>query len=131
MIDYSNEIFNTVAKNLRLLYPNLTVKGEYVATPANFDCVTIDETKNTPTHMDSGVRNKYAAIRYRLQVFCTGKNKRAKARSIYAAADEILMGVGLICKSYSPLPEIYNAEIYSITATYEGVIDENGVIYRN
>lgn len=131
MIDKSNEIFNTFAENLRLLYPGITVKGEYVDTPAQFDCVTIDETRNVPSHLDSAVRNKYAAIRYRVQIFCNSENKRSRARAIFSSVDDILMGMGLICKTYSTTPTIYNSEIYSITATYEGVIDQNGVIYRN
>lgn len=131
MLDFSNEIFNTVATNLRLLYPGVIVKGEYVATPAQFPCVTIDETKNIPTHLDSAVRNKYADVQYRVQVFSNAENKRSQARAIYSAVDEMLMGMGLYCKTYTTTPAIYNSEIYSITATYEGVIDRNGVIYRN
>ena len=131
MIDYSNEIFNAVAKDLRLLYPKVVIKGEYVATPAKFPCVTIDETRNIPAHMDSSTTNKFAAVQYRVQVFCNSANKRSQAREIYKAVDEILMRLGLVCKTYTTTPAIYNSEIYSITATYEGVIDLNGVIYKN
>lgn len=131
MIDYSNEVFNAVATNLRLLYPGITVKGEYVATPAKFDCVTIDETKNVPTYLDNSDKIKYTAVQYRVQVFCNAENKRSKARAIFGSVDELLRSLGLVCKTYTTVPEIYNSEIYSITATYEGVIDLNGVIYRN
>ena len=131
MIDFSNEIFNAVALELRSLFPQLQVKGEYVDVPAAFPCLAIDEIRNIPAHLDSGKRNKYAAVTYRIQVFSNLESgKRAQAREIYAAADEILMGLGLFCKSYTTTPAIYNAEIYSITATYEGVIDATGVIYR-
>lgn len=131
MIDKSNEIFNEVAKNLRLLYPGIAVKGENIDTPAQFPTVTIDETKNVPINLDSAVYNKYAAIQYKVQVFSNTENKRSQARAIYSAVDKILMGIGLYCKTYTTTPAIYNSEIYSITATHEGVIDQNGVIYRN
>lgn len=131
MIDKSNEIFSAVAENLRSLFRGITVKGEYVATPAKFPCVTIDETENIPTHLDSAAQHKYAAVQYRVQVFSNAKNKRSQARAIYNALDEQLMSMGLVCKTYTTTPAIYNSEIYSITATYEGVIDRNGVIYRN
>lgn len=131
MIDFSNEIFNAVATNLRLLYPGITVKGEYVATPAKFDCVTIDETKNVPTYLDNSDKIKYTSVQYRVQIFCNAENKRSRARAIYGSVDELLRSLGLVCKTYTTVPEIYNSEIYSITATYEGVIDLNGVIYRN
>ena len=131
MIDKSNEIFNTVAKNLRFVYEGIQVVGEYVDTPAVFPTVTIDEIQNVPVHMDSATKNKYARITYRVQIFCTGSGKRSKAREIYSKLDEILMELGLYAKSFTTTPTIYNSEVYCITATHEGVIGENGVIYRN
>ena len=131
MIDYSNEVFNTVAKDLRSLYSDLQVVGEYVETPAQFPTVTLDEIHNVPVHMDSAATNKYARVIYRSQIFCNGVGKRQRARDIYDSLDRILMGVGLVAKTYSTTPAIYNSEIYCITATHEGVIGEDGVIYRN
>lgn len=131
MINFSNEIFNAAVENLRLLYPGIIVKGEYVATPAQFPCVTIDETRNIPKYMDSSMRAKYADVQYRVQIFCNAENKRSQARAIFNAVDELFMSLGLVCKTYSTTPAIYNSEIYSITATYEGVIGQDGTIYRN
>lgn len=131
MIDYSNEVFNTVAKDLRSLYSDIKVIGEYVETPAQFPTVTLDEIFNVPVHLDSGATNKYARVVYRCQIFCNGTGKRQKARTIYDSLDRILMGVGLYANSYTTTPAIYNSEIYCITATYAGVIGEDGVIYRS
>lgn len=130
MIDYSNEVFSVVAKDLRSLYSGIQVIGEYVEAPAKFPTVTLDEINNVPVHLDSGATNKFARVSYRCQVFCNGEGKRQKARSIYNTVDRILMGKGLFAKSYTTTPAIYNSEIYCITATYEGVIGEDGVIYR-
>jgi hypothetical protein len=130
MVDYSNEVFSVVAKDLRSLYSGIQVIGEYVETPAKFPTVTLDEINNVPVHLDSGATNKYARVLYRCQVFCNGEGKRQKARTIYDTVDRILMGNGLYAKSYTTTPAIYNSEIYCITATYEGVIGEDGVIYR-
>ena len=132
MIDKSNEIFNAVAEDLRSLYTGIQVKGEYVGTPAKFPCVTIDEISNIPSHMDSAAQNKYAEVVYRVQVFSNlEQGKRREAREIYAAVDRVLMGLGLFAKSFTTTPAIYNSEIYSITATFEGIIGTDGVIYRN
>ena len=132
MIDYSNEIFNAVAKHLRSLYKGIQVKGEYVSTPAKFPTVTIDEISNIPTELDSATTNKYADVVYRVQVFSNKENgKRAEAREIYKAVDDKLMELGLIAKTFTTTPAIYNSEIYSITATYGGIISGDGVIYRN
>ena len=130
MIDYSNEVFHAVAGDLRSLFPGIQVKGEYVSSPSHFPTVTLDEIQNVPVHLDSARQNKYARVVYRAQVFTNGEGKRAQARKIYATVDEIMMSLGLFCKSYTTIPAIYNAELYSITATYEGVIDASGVIYR-
>ena len=132
MITYCNEICDTVAKNLRSLYPGVNVVGEYVNTPAVFPTVTIDEISNVPAHLDSAVRNKYARVIYRVQVFCnTESSKRQQARRIYDTVDQTPMDLGFYAKTYSTTPAIYNAEIYCITATYEGVVGADGMVYRN
>ena len=131
MIDYSNEVFSMVAKDLRSLYLNIQVVGENVDSPAKFPAVTIDEIQNVPVHLDSGVTNKYARVVYRSQIFCNGEGKRQKAREIYKILDQTLMSVGLFAKTYTTTPAIYNSEIYCITATHEGVIGNDGTIYRN
>lgn len=132
MIDYSNEIFNTISASLREAYERITVMGEYVSVPAEFPCVAIDEISNIPSHLDSAATNKYAAVRYRIQVFSNKTaGKRAEARLIYGTVDEIMQGIGLMCKTFTTTPDVYNSNIYQITATYEGVIDSKGTIYRN
>jgi hypothetical protein len=155
VIDKSNEIFNAVATDLRSMnlyftmdgksysagdgtplslsdeMPDIQVKGEYVATPTAFPTVTIDEIQNIPVHLDSGIENKFAEVVYRVQIFSNSKHgKRAQAREIYGVVDAKLQSLGLYAVSFSTTPAIYNSEIYSITATYRGVIDRNGVIYR-
>ena len=131
MIDKSNEIFNAVATDLRSLYPGIKVVGEYVSTPTVFPTVTLDEIQNSPVHLDSALENKFAEVLYRVQIFSNSQNgKRTQARGIYGAVDAKMQELGLIAVSYTTTPAIYNSEIYSITATYRGVIDRNGVIYR-
>ena len=131
MIDVSNEIFDAVAKDLRSAYEEIKVVGEYVASPSLFPTVTIDEIQNVPTHLDSAGRNKYALVTYRVQVFSNLKTgKRRQAREIYARLDDVLQELGLFAVTFTTTPTIYNSEVYCITATYEAVVDRNGVIYR-
>ena len=131
MIDKSNEIFNAVATDLRSAYSGIKVVGEYVSTPTVFPTVTLDEIQNIPAHLDSSSANKFAEVLYRVQVFSNSQDgKRAEARSIYGTLDAKMQELGLSAVSFSTTPAIYNSEIYSITATYRGVIDRNGVIYR-
>lgn len=131
MIDVSNEIFNAVATDLRLTYEGIKVVGEYVATPTVFPTVTIDEIQNIPAHLDSAVHNKYAEVVYRIQIFSNSKTgKRAEARKIFSTVDAKLQELGLYAVTYTTTPAIYNSEIYSITATYRAVVDQNGRVYR-
>lgn len=130
IIDYSNEIFNAVATDLRSVYEGIKVVGEYVSSPSLFPTVTIDEISNVPTHLDSAVLPKYAEVQYRVQVFCNGIGKRAKAREIYATVAKRLSLMGLVGVTYTTTPAIYNSEIYCITGTFRGVVDRDGVIYR-
>lgn len=130
MLDFSNEIFNAVAVDLRSLYSGIQVIGEYVDTPAKSQTVTLDEISNIPVHLDSATTNKYARVIYRSQVFCKGEGKRKKAREIFSTLDKKLMELGLIGKTYTTTPSIYNSEFYCITATHEGVVGADGTIYR-
>ena len=131
MIDVSNEVFDAVARDLRSAYKGIKVVGEYVSAPTAFPTVTIDETANVPVHLDSAAGSKYARVTYRIQVFSNLKSgKRSQAREIYARLDGVLQGLGMFAATYSTTPAIYNSEVYCITATYEAVVDRNGVIYR-
>ena len=131
MIDKSNEIFNAVATDLRSAYSGIKVVGEYVATPTIFPTVTLDEIQNIPVHLDSGVENKFAEVVYRVQIFSNSKSgKRSEAREIYGLVDAKLQSLGLYAVTFSTTPTIYNSDVYCITATYRGVMDRNGAIFR-
>ena len=131
MIDKSNEIFNVVATDLRSAYPGIKVVGEYVDAPTVFPTVTLDEIQNIPTHLDGAAENKYAEVVYRVQVFSNSKSgKRAEARAIFCTVDQLMQSMGLYAITFTTTPAIYNSEVYNITATYRGVIDRHGVIYR-
>lgn len=133
MIDYLNEIFTAVATPVRANHPGVSMSGEYVRKPSKFPCVALDETQNVTIGnlMDSSHEEKHAGLTYRLQVFSNKKSgKKAEARAIFATADKVLLGMGFQRVTYTTTPELYESTIYSITATYEAVVDANGVIYK-
>ena len=133
MIDIENELFTTVATDLRKKHEGVVVKGEYVRSPAEFPTVALSENENVMVDalMDSSGEEKYSALGYRLQVFSNKVGeKKAEAKAIFATADAKLRGMGFRRKSYTTTPEIYNSTIYSISATYEAIVDANGVTYR-
>ena len=133
MIDYLNEIFNTLAQAVREAHEDIAVSGEYTRQPSRFPMVTLDETANVTASatIDSSDEEKYAALSYRLQVFSNKQSgKKAEARAIFASADAVMRGMGFRRMTYSTTPEIYESTIYSITATYEAVVDVYGVTYK-
>ena len=133
MIDYENEIFTAVATAVRKSHTGTNIKSEYVRSPAIFPMLALSEVENVNVDelIDSSHEEKYAGLGYRLQVFSNKEGgKKSEAKAIFKTADEILCGMGFRRRSYSTTPEIYNSTIFSITATYEGIVDRNGVIYR-
>lgn len=132
MIDCCNEIFTTVAQAVRADHKGTTVSGEYTRMPSKFPTVTLDETQNITMDnlVDSSHAEKFSGVTYRLQVFSNKQNgKKAQARAIFASADSALRGMGLRRVTYTTTPEIYDSTIYSITATYEGVVSAQGYVY--
>lgn len=133
MIDYLNEVFTAVATTVRKDHSGTTVTGEYTRKPSKFPCVTLDEIENVTVGslVDSSDEEKFAGLGYRLQVFSNKANgKKAEARKIFAMADKVMLGMGFRRITYSTTPEIYDSTIYSIQATYEAIVDVNGVIYK-
>ncbi len=133
MLDFQNEIFTDVATTVRAEHEGVTVTGEYIRTPSKFPTVTLDETENitVASLVDSSDEEKFSGLGYRLQVFSNKVGgKKAEARAIFATADKKLCGLGFRRITYSTTPEIYDSTIYSITATYEAIVDQNGVIYK-
>ena len=133
MIDFENEIFTAVATAVRSAHAGTTVKGEYVRSPATFPTVALAEIDNVNVDAlaDSSDEEKYAGLGYRLQVFSNKEGgRKSEAKAIFKTADDILCGMGFRRRTYSTTPEIYNSTIFSITATYEGIADKNGVIYQ-
>lgn len=130
MIDLSHEIFTAIAEDLRAQYDPITVIGESISVPAQFPCVAIDEIYNVPSHLDTSDRESYNAVTYRVQVFCTGDNKRAQARAIFKTVADKCWQLNLVRKTYTTLPDVYNSSIYQITATFEADIRHDGMIFR-
>lgn len=133
MIDIQNEIFTKVAAVVRSNHEGATVTGEYTRSPSKFPTVTLDEIENVTvgTLVDSSDEETFCGLSYRLQVFSNKVGfKKSEARTIFATADKEMRGLGFRRITYSTTPEIYDSTVYSIMATYEAVVDVNGVIYK-
>lgn len=133
MNDFENEIFTDVATEVRSKHPGAVVKGEYVRSPAEFPMVAVSEFENVMVDelMDSSHKEEYSGLAYRLQVFSNKVGgKKAEAKAIFKTANRKICGMGFRRITYSTTPEIYDSTIYSITATYEAIVDERGYVYK-
>lgn len=133
MIDILNEVFTAVATAIRKDRSDVFVSGEYTRSPSKFPTVTLDEISNVTVGalVDSSDEEKYSALTYRLQVFSNKTSgKKAEARALFVTADSVMLSLGFRRITYTTTPEIYQSTIYSIAATYEAVVDANGVIYK-
>ena len=133
MNDFENEIFTTVATGVRAEHPGTIVKGEYVRSPAEFPMATISEIENVMVEelMDSSGEENHSGLAYRIQVFSNKVGgKKSEAKAIFKTANKIICGLGFRRITYSTTPEIYDSTVYSIVATYEAIVDVNGVIYK-
>lgn len=134
MIDVLNEVFTAVAVPVREAHPGVMVTGEYTRQPSQFPALTLDETQNVSVESleDSSKEERFSGLTYRLQAFSNkASGKKAEARAIFATADQLMRGMGFRRITYTTTPEIYDSTIYSITATYEAVVDVNGTTYIN
>ena len=132
MIDVLNEVFTAVAVPVREAHPGVMVTGEYTRQPSQFPALTLDETQNVSVERleDSSKEERFSGLTYRLQAFSNkASGKKTEARAIFATADQLMRGMGFRRITYTTTPEIYDSTIYSITATYEAVVDTDGTTY--
>jgi hypothetical protein len=133
MIDVNNEVFTTVAKEVRDSHTGVTVVGENTRKPSKFPTVTLDESENVMVDRleDSSKEEKFTGVTYRLQVFSNKQNgKKAEARAIFATADAEMRRLGFQRVTFTTTPEIYESTVYQITATYEAVVSAAGYVYK-
>ena len=133
MIDHLNEVFTTVASDLRAEHAGITVTGEYTRNPSKFPAATIDEIENVMVSEleDSSDEEKFSGLTYRVQTFSNKQSgKKAEARAIFKTADASMRRMGFRRITYTTTPEIYESTIYSVTATYEAIADTHGVLYK-
>lgn len=131
MIDFSNEIFTAIGNAVRAKHGNgVAIIGENTNQPASFPCVAMDETYNVPSQLSTSPTEEHAAVTYRIQVFSSGEGKRTQAREIFATVADTCYGLNLMRKTYAPTPDLYNSNIYQISATFEADIRSDGMIFR-
>ena len=133
MIDYENEIFNTVATVVRARYPDIYMVGEYVKTPPKFPCVSLMEMDNQSYQRteDSGSSENHASVMYEVNIYSNKTvGKKSECREIAAVIDEQMLALGFARTMLQPIPNLDDATIYRMVGRYSAVISKNKAIYR-
>lgn len=133
MIDCENEIFNTVATEVRTEYPDIYMVGEYVKTPPKFPCVSLVEMDNQSYQSteDSGSSENHAVLMYEVNVYSNKTvGKKSECKAIAALIDERMLALGFARTMLQPIPNLDDATIYRMVSRYSAIISKNKVIYR-
>ena len=133
MIDVENEIFNSVARDVRAEHPDAYVVGEYVKTPSSFPCVSIVEMDNRNYSLteDSGSSENHVSVMYEVSTYSNKTvGKKAECKAIMALIDERMLALGFARIMLQPIPNLEDATIYRMLGRYSAVISKDKKIYR-
>lgn len=133
MIDIENEVFDTVAKELRDKFPDIYVVGEYVKTPPEFPSVSIVEMDNKAysNTEDSGSSENHVSVMYEVNVYSNKKvGKKAECKAIAKIIDERMLALGFARTLLQPIPNLDDATIYRMVGRYSAIVSKDNVIYR-
>ena len=133
MIDIENEVFNSVATEVRAKYPGLYMVGEYVKTPPKFPCVSLVEMDNQSYQRteDSGSSENHISVMYEVNIYSNKTvGKKMECKAIAALIDERMLALGFARTMLQPIPNLDDATIYRMVGRYSAVISKNKDIYR-
>ena len=133
MIDYENEIFNTVATEVRAKYPDIYMVGEYVKTPPRFPCTSLVEMDNQSYQRteDSGSSENHVSVMYEVNIYSNKSvGKKTECKEIAALIDEQMLALGFARTMLQPIPNLDDATIYRMVGRYSAIISKNKAIYR-
>lgn len=126
MIDCESEVYTRVADAVREKFPEINIASEYVAEPASFPHVSIElyDSYPHPGTADSSGIEKITSVAFSVNVYSNKRTgKKGEAKSIMALIDTTLNDMNFTRMSYTPVPNMQNATIYRLTATYSGTTD--------
>lgn len=133
MIDVENEVFDSVATQLRAKYPNIYMVGEYVKTPPKFPSVSLVEMDNQSYQSteDSGGSENHVSVMYEVNVYSNKTvGKKAECKKIAALIDEQMLALGFARTMIQPIPNLDDATIYRMVGRYSAVISKDKVFFR-
>lgn len=130
MIDYEVTIFNKVHATVAPLCADKGFVSKIITDkPAAFPAASLIEIDNRTVldRQSSTPGENFALVTYQLEVYDTTKSG---CRSVYAAADEVMLGMNFSRMSGQYMNNADNTRVFRYVARYEAEIDPDGNIYR-
>lgn len=132
MITYENELFTTIATELRSQFPGIYVSGELNLNPEQFPACYIEEADNyvLTSGRDQSNAENYSVVMYAVNVFSNKQvGKKQEAKKIMAVVDSIFASLNFTRQSLLPV-NLDSSTKYRLTARYTAVVDSNETYYR-
>ena len=133
MIDIENEVFDRVAKRVREQFPDISVTGEYVKSPASFPAASLVEMDNAAREVtiDSGSNENHANVMYEANTYSNKTpGKKSECKAIMALIDEEMTAMGFARVTLTPVPNEYDSTIYRMVGRYRAAVSSEHKIYR-
>lgn len=133
MINIENQVFSLIATSIRVDYPGIFVKSEYVKVPAKFPCVTIVEMDNTTSvrYQSSALMETHADITYEINIYSNkSSGKKTECRTIANSIDTYFQKIGFTRTMMNPVQNLEDSTVYRIISRYRAVVSNNNIIYR-
>lgn len=133
-----NIVFNSVKDAITAQYPALFTKpeqisSEYVDVPAGFPAVTIVEADNAVYQRMSTLEiENHALLTYDCNVYSNKSGgRKTEAKAIADALDAAFKSMGFTRRVKQPMPNLRDVRIYRIFLRYEGIVDQDNLVYQN
>lgn len=129
MIDYEVYVFDRVHGSVAPLCARGKFVSQQVQSPTAYPAASLVEMSNRTVRekQSSTPVENFSRIMYQFDVFAMTK---AKAREVYKAGDDAMIGMGFTRITGDYLDNAGNPDVFRYTARYEALIDPDGNIYR-
>lgn len=132
MIDIENAVFDRVAAALRERFDGISVVSAPSDTPSAFPAVCLWEQANAcfAPSQTAESRENHAEVMYQCEVYSNKQSgKKAQAREIASAVDEIMQEMGFIRTFGQPVPNVADMTIFRYTMRFSGIVGQNYMVY--
>jgi hypothetical protein len=133
MIDIENEIYTAVRNAVLAAFPSGSVSGDYEPSPSAFPHLTVECTDNSVyERLETSLEMENASL---MEITINGysnkqNGKKTECKNLMETADTVMKSYGFRRLALRPTPNLADASIYRMTATYTAVVSKDKIIYR-